>query len=239
MYSSALLLGSAFLSALFFLVYSFTKLRFADPRYSVVIGLAMLIGYHLVTFPWPFYGPISTCKVKNETTTMSTAMFDTTTLYDTTMSSTVDYSNYSTTAIDPTICHLGCNDEYTWCESTKKLPIYMLIIAYASFFALGMVQTAAPVGVLYSRVIGPRRQGTMQGIFAQVNSLARTVAPIVMLQLFQIWGPMVAWAVEAAVVTVALIIVLIFYKRLVPLKTVAQLSAGQSTKYKRGVLSKF
>lgn len=50
----------------------------------------------------------------------------------------------------------------------------------------------------------------MQGIYAQVNSVGRTIAPIVMLWLFGDYGPGVAWLSEMALVVLAFVVAILF-----------------------------
>jgi len=92
---------------------------------------------------------------------------------------------------------------------------------------------------MYSRVIGPRRQGVMQGLLLQVASVGRTIAPIFMTQLFSNFGPLYAWTVEIIFILTAIIFVLLVYRRLVPLRTLGSMKVGDSAVYKLGTVYRF
>jgi hypothetical protein len=79
----------------------------------------------------------------------------------------------------------------------------------------------------------------MQGLLLQVGSVARTVGPILTTQIFSAYGPQYVWAFEIAILAVSLILVLLCYKRLVPLATIAAMKAGDRIKHKRGDVYKF
>ena len=73
----------------------------------------------------------------------------------------------------------------------------------------------------------------MQGVMLFFGSMARIFGPAVVAISFAKWGPTVTWLGEIAVLVFTIILWLIFYKRMVPLKT--ELDPGTSHKYKNGV----
>ncbi|PIO60607.1 hypothetical protein TELCIR_17892 [Teladorsagia circumcincta] len=76
--------------------------------------------------------------------------------------------------------------------------------------------------------------GTMQGIMLMSGSLARTVGPLLVSWLFQVHGPVPVWGIELGTLGATLLLWLVFYRRLVPLK-VRNLTCGEYMKYSNGV----
>ncbi|KHJ91293.1 hypothetical protein OESDEN_08847 [Oesophagostomum dentatum] len=71
---------------------------------------------------------------------------------------------------------------------------------------------------LFSKVIGPRRQGTMQGIFQMSGSIARMMAPVFLNLIYSHFGPRGVWQVEIAQLVLTLTLWFLFLARLVPLE---------------------
>lgn len=71
---------------------------------------------------------------------------------------------------------------------------------------------------LFSKILGPRRQGTQQGILQMFGSSARMVGPIAISSLYTDYGPRMAWVMESAVIFSTLLLWCIFYRRMVPLR---------------------
>ncbi|VDM65498.1 unnamed protein product [Strongylus vulgaris] len=89
------------------------------------------------------------------------------------------------------------------------------------------------MNTLFSKILGARRQGTMQGIMLMSGSLARTAGPLLVSWLFQVYGPIPVWALELGTLGVTLLLWMILYRRLVPLQ-IPQLACGESMKYANG-----
>uniref|UniRef100_A0A914VZ74 Major facilitator superfamily (MFS) profile domain-containing protein n=1 Tax=Plectus sambesii TaxID=2011161 RepID=A0A914VZ74_9BILA len=107
---------------------------------------------------------------------------------------------------------------------------------YVVLLGIGYPNVASPLGTLYSQILGPRKQGTMQGVFMFTGSLARCLAPVFVTAMFEAYGPIWPWAVEAFLIAMGVVFVLIAYKRLIPLKTLPRLRSGDKIKYKMGTM---
>ncbi|KAK6032249.1 hypothetical protein OSTOST_01574 [Ostertagia ostertagi] len=114
---------------------------------------------------------------------------------------------------------------------------------YAVLFCVLLATCFPTVNVsmntLFSKILGPRRQGTMQGIMLMAGSLARTIGPLAVASLFQVYGPLILWSLEKyffqlSTLGATLLLWLVFYRRLVPLK-IPVLSCGEHMKYPNGV----
>nr|CDJ92255.1 Protein ZK550.2 [Haemonchus contortus] len=95
------------------------------------------------------------------------------------------------------------------------------------------------MNTVFSTVIGPRSQGTMQGVLLLSGSVARMCGPIFVANLFTEYGPRPAWGMEIAFAGVCALLWIIFYKRMVPLKLPKSFSAGEMFRNKHGMVYKF
>ena len=117
--------------------------------------------------------------------------------------------------------------------------MFLLFVAYDILISVGYCPMSAPLLVLYSKVLGPRRQGTMQGLVLQVGSFARTVGPIFVTQIFTSYGPIATWIMEIVLITLAIVFVCVGYTHLVPLATLADMKSGDKCRHKKGVVYRF
>ncbi|KAK6026369.1 hypothetical protein OSTOST_07688 [Ostertagia ostertagi] len=86
----------------------------------------------------------------------------------------------------------------------------------------------------YTLMFLDEAKGTMQGIMLMSGSLARTLGPLLVSWLFQVHGPLPVWGIELGTLGATLLLWLIFYRRLVPLK-IRELKCGEYMKYPDGV----
>ncbi|VDL72390.1 unnamed protein product [Nippostrongylus brasiliensis] len=127
----------------------------------------------------------------------------------------------------------GCLPSYKWCATTVRVPFPIYLICFIFFFGVSFPFTGSPSGTLYSQILGPRKQGMMQGIHSFAGSMAQCVAPVLMTYLFQISGYKYVMLTQIVTLTIALLLVIIFYNRLVPLRM--KPLPGKPAKYKNGV----
>ncbi|KIH57555.1 hypothetical protein ANCDUO_12254, partial [Ancylostoma duodenale] len=83
-------------------------------------------------------------------------------------------------------------------------------------FAVSVMNIA--VTTLYSEIIGPRRQGTLQGIFQLAGSIGRMVAPLLTSFLYTAFGPQVPWITEVALICTTIALWIVFRNKMVPLQ---------------------
>uniref|UniRef100_A0A0K0D3X5 MFS domain-containing protein n=1 Tax=Angiostrongylus cantonensis TaxID=6313 RepID=A0A0K0D3X5_ANGCA len=69
-------------------------------------------------------------------------------------------------------------------------------VLYCTLLAAAFPFVTVSMNTLFSKILGPRRQGTMQGIMLMAGSLARVVGPLVVSSLFQLHGPVPVWSIE-------------------------------------------
>ncbi|CAJ0603055.1 unnamed protein product [Cylicocyclus nassatus] len=112
----------------------------------------------------------------------------------------------------------GCLESYKWCESTVRVPLPIYVICFVFFFGVSFPFTGSPSATLYSQILGPRKQGLMQGLHSFGGSFAQFVAPIYATWLFQKSGYQFVMVTQICTLGLALILTIVFYRRLVPLK---------------------
>ncbi|EGT47121.1 hypothetical protein CAEBREN_03800 [Caenorhabditis brenneri] len=114
----------------------------------------------------------------------------------------------------------GCYAEYLWCNETTRVPIFIYFFCFIVFFGVAFPFVETPSPALFSEILGPRKQGTMQGFFSLGGSLAPVIASITSTAIFKYSGYRYVIVLQASTLLIAIVLILIFYKRLVPLKVI-------------------
>lgn len=74
----------------------------------------------------------------------------------------------------------GCNIAiYDWCSSIKKINLYVFFISQILIIGISFSNLNITLNSLFSRIIGPRLQGTQQGFFEMSGSLAKIFGPLI------------------------------------------------------------
>ncbi|KAJ1348975.1 hypothetical protein KIN20_004388 [Parelaphostrongylus tenuis] len=193
-----------------FVYYDVEKIM--DRRISICVGLLAFVAFHLITFPWWFVpGSIPYQK---------------------------EFINVNGTMIrnpDP----VGCRPSFEWCKTTYQLSPQIYIVS--SFLLIGPALPLITIGMntVFSTLLGPRNQGTMQGVLVLTGSLARMIGPIAVGYLFTEFGPRPAWGMEIVFAGFCTFLWIYFYKRIVPLKLPQNLNAGDVVRNKYGFVYRF
>ncbi|TMS37823.1 hypothetical protein L596_004677 [Steinernema carpocapsae] len=188
-YNGVMQTVSCLISVSMYFVIAFTPVGKIDKRKMVVFGLLCFISYHIVNIPWPFYEhKLDYIKLAPN--------------------STVEDTEYSG----------GCLRDYEWCETTARIPFLLYVFTAIVSFGLAFPFMAAPNGTLFSEVLGPRRQGMMQGIFEFFGSIARCVGPLYSTALFETSGYKWPVIIQLFILVIGVVLVVVFRDRLVPLK---------------------
>ncbi|KAE9550506.1 hypothetical protein FO519_006280 [Halicephalobus sp. NKZ332] len=120
----------------------------------------------------------------------------------------------------------GCDtDKFTWCQSLSPVNVYLYYIAYIIVIGFAFPTLNITTSILFSKILGPRRQGTQQGIFQASGGVARMVGPITISLLYTHFGPRMSWIMEIAVIGITLFFWLVFYKRMIPLRGMINLES--------------
>ncbi|KAK6059032.1 hypothetical protein COOONC_03338, partial [Cooperia oncophora] len=126
----------------------------------------------------------------------------------------------------------GCPVEYEWCDYTPRVPMVLYLFNFAIIQGFSFPLISAPSNTLLSEIVGPRKQGAIQGLFAFTGSMAQFTVPIFSTALFETSGYKYIMVYHLVAITLAGLMVFILRGRLVPLEMTP--SAGKATKYKRG-----
>uniref|UniRef100_A0A914UNU1 Uncharacterized protein n=1 Tax=Plectus sambesii TaxID=2011161 RepID=A0A914UNU1_9BILA len=162
-------------------------------RVVCVAGLGLLFLFHVFTFPWPFYSGHIVYKKPPF-------------LYNGTW-----YGNKT--------ADVGCDLTFDWCKTTPSVNVWLYMISYVLLIGFAFPLINISMSTLYSKIIGPRRQGTMQGLFFFSGGMARMLGPVFMATLFTHSGPKVAWGMELLVTFLCFLPWVFMYKRMVPLRS--------------------
>ncbi|KAK0427109.1 hypothetical protein QR680_010064 [Steinernema hermaphroditum] len=190
-YGSLAQSGMGIMGVSFFVLFIAFKLnKYVKYRIGNITAFGLMLLFHLATYPWPFL------QTKIETYTDN------------------DFLNTTEEIV-------GCNtDHFGWCTTTPRVNPWVYYISFMVFVGVGYPLIDLCLHTVYGRVLGPRRQGTMQGILQVSSAVARIIGPLSISVLYRTLGPKVIWLVEIGVIVVTILLWVIFYKRLVVVQVV-------------------
>ncbi|KHN72420.1 Major facilitator superfamily domain-containing protein 8 [Toxocara canis] len=203
-YNGILQFVGCFVDITNYLLLGYTRIGRLDKRKMFLFSIACFTIFFTLTMPWPFYdGPLEYVDMGNDSIPEDTSVAG------------------------------GCLSRYTWCAHTKKVPLPVYLICFTVVSGFAFPYLAAPLGVVFAEILGPRKQGLMQGVFEFGGCIARCVVPVLVMSLFEQSGYIWPTAINLAMVVIALFFVLLLYRRLVPLQL--KPPNGVATRYKAGV----
>uniref|UniRef100_A0A182SHI1 Major facilitator superfamily (MFS) profile domain-containing protein n=1 Tax=Anopheles maculatus TaxID=74869 RepID=A0A182SHI1_9DIPT len=102
-----------------------------------------------------------------------------------------DYGGPITTlepfAVDDAKDLLGCPPTQEWCKTTRGMTITQFLIGYA-FTAIGYPIGVTLITTIFSKVLGPRPQGTWMGIMTGSGCLSRALGPVFLSTIYTKYG---------------------------------------------------
>ncbi|CEF61823.1 Major facilitator superfamily and Major facilitator superfamily domain, general substrate transporter and Major facilitator superfamily domain-containing protein [Strongyloides ratti] len=114
---------------------------------------------------------------------------------------------------------IGCDiDMYPWCEYITKMNPWIYLISFSIIVGMGFPIINIAMNTLFSKILGPRRQGTQQGFMQMFGGCGQLIGPIVTSTIYTNFGPRYVWITEIIFITLTISLWLIFFKRMVPLK---------------------
>ena len=116
-----------------------------------------------------------------------------------------------TTSFDPRTTEdprRGCPLEYEWCLYTPIVKLYQFIIAFVLLVSAYSVANVMSF-TIYSKLLGPKPQGTMMGLLTSCGSLSRAVGPVVVSYLYGFYGPRVSFITLDVIILIAILIILV------------------------------
>ncbi|XP_076446302.1 major facilitator superfamily domain-containing protein 8-like [Babylonia areolata] len=127
-------------------------------------------------------------------------------------------SGNSTTAVTvvPTMpSPVGCPWYFAWCGTVPKIQLWQFLLG-TFFIAVGYPMCNAMTYSIYSKVLGSKPQGLWMGVITASGSLARTLGPVFVSQMYDAQGPRVTFAATCAVLVLTLVVNGVGFRRLVP-----------------------
>lgn len=75
---------------------------------------------------------------------------------------------------------IGCKVNYDWCDSTPSVNVWVYNVAQALCMGFGMPLMLINLDIIFSKLLGPIRQGTMQGVFMVCGEVLNIAGPVLM-----------------------------------------------------------
>jgi len=209
---------STFISFVLFIGFAIYGNKFNE-RVLMVVGMCVAGSFYFISFPWPFFTGNLTFKSPAPTPTN----------FSLTNFSDINQLKYEST---------GCDQSMEWCHYTPKLPLLVYLLSYP-LMSIGLPISNVAVSTLYSKILGPRKQGWMQSVMNVAGSAARFLGPILISVLFEKFGPRIAWLMTSGVITISICTVLVFFYSLRPLEMKPKMASGDKLRYDGGILYHF
>ncbi|OWF38500.1 major facilitator superfamily domain-containing protein 8-like [Mizuhopecten yessoensis] len=111
--------------------------------------------------------------------------------------------------------HRGCPISYKWCAYTPRI-LLPQFLGGTLLIVIGYPVCNLMIYTIFSKVLGPKPQGVMMGLLTGSGSLARTLGPIFISQVYNAYGPRVTFACTSVIVLFAICGCVSVFKRLVP-----------------------
>uniref|UniRef100_A0A915D1K5 Major facilitator superfamily (MFS) profile domain-containing protein n=1 Tax=Ditylenchus dipsaci TaxID=166011 RepID=A0A915D1K5_9BILA len=85
---------------------------------------------------------------------------------------------------------VGCDfRNYSWCYSLKQVNMFVYFFFYVLIVGIAFPNINVTMNTLFSRIIGPRMQGTQQGLLQMSGGTARMAGPLLVGYLYTQQGP--------------------------------------------------
>ncbi|CAH2300923.1 major facilitator superfamily domain-containing 8 [Pelobates cultripes] len=172
--------------------------KMTEERILLLGGLVIIWVGFFILLPWGTQFPkIQWTDIQNNTIYNSSYW----------LSNTADYSNHT---VEPT----GCPPVQSWCFYT---PVIHLAQYLTSDILIGIGYPTCNVMsyTLYSKIIGPKPQGVYMGWLTAAGSIARTLGPIFVSQIYTHLGPRWTFGILCGIVAVSILHLSVIYKRLI------------------------
>uniref|UniRef100_A0A914QLA6 Major facilitator superfamily (MFS) profile domain-containing protein n=1 Tax=Panagrolaimus davidi TaxID=227884 RepID=A0A914QLA6_9BILA len=170
-FQSAIMGSIGILSISFALAYVFFKLgKRIKERTALSVALFLFLSFHIITYPWGFWSErIQYQHVKGTIAPANLSM-----ALDPTLRALVAESQKPGSKIEI----VGCNPAFEWCEKTPKVNIVVFNAALIIALGIGFPLIQINLDILYSKVLGPIKQGTLQGIYNATGQALNIVGPL-------------------------------------------------------------
>uniref|UniRef100_A0A182FB33 Major facilitator superfamily (MFS) profile domain-containing protein n=1 Tax=Anopheles albimanus TaxID=7167 RepID=A0A182FB33_ANOAL len=82
---------------------------------------------------------------------------------------------------------LGCPSTQEWCKTTQGMTIFQFLLGYA-FTAIGYPIGVTLITTIFSKVLGPRPQGTWMGMMTGSGCMSRALGPVFLSTIYTKYG---------------------------------------------------
>ncbi|KAH7702216.1 Protein W03C9.6 [Aphelenchoides avenae] len=198
MYQSAMFGLVGLMAVAWNTVYVFCNLRSKlSERRAVVCALFAFAAVYMVSYPWFFYA--ETIGYREVEVNASSIVIPT--------------SVQETANEDRRF--LGCHREYEWCATTPRVNMFLYYGSTLLGFGIAIPLCMLNLDILYSKVLGPIPQGTMQGWYIACGEVLNIFGPVILSKVYTLTGPVHLWQFQIAVVSTCIFLWFFFYKRMV------------------------
>ncbi|KAI1715834.1 major facilitator superfamily domain-containing protein 8 [Ditylenchus destructor] len=167
--------------------YVFLNLRERLPeRKGIIISLFVLLAAYVFTYPWPF------------------------------LTGKIVYEHESSPAKGNHSQKVGCPRQYDWCATTPSVNMYMFLGSIILTLGVAVPLANINLDILFSKILGKIKQGTMQGIFIACGDGLTIILPIIISEVYVLSGPSHIWKAIIGLIAVCLILWFILYHRMAP-----------------------
>ncbi|CAJ0582809.1 unnamed protein product, partial [Mesorhabditis spiculigera] len=108
----------------------------------------------------------------------------------------------------------GCSRGYLWCDTTAAVPESIYIFFFVIGLGAAFPFVSAPMHALFSEMLGPRKQGAMQGLLCFTGSVAQFICPLVITSLFQHNGYRIIMIYHFLLCAFAAVLIAVFYRHM-------------------------
>ncbi|XP_049544764.1 major facilitator superfamily domain-containing protein 8-like [Anopheles darlingi] len=105
---------------------------------------------------------------------------------------------------------LGCPSTQEWCKTTRGMTIFQFLLGYA-FTAIGYPIGVTLITTIFSKVLGPRPQGTWMGLMTGSGCMSRALGPVFLSTIYTKYG--LYWTFGSTAVMMAITMLWLWHMR--------------------------
>ncbi|CAD5221768.1 unnamed protein product [Bursaphelenchus okinawaensis] len=111
---------------------------------------------------------------------------------------------------------IGCNvSRYKWCFELTAISPWLYYISYIVLIGVSFPVMTISLSTLFSKVLGPRRQGTHQGWLQVFSSFGRMFGSMASASMYVNGGPRPVWQMEIAIIGTTIAAWFLFFNSMV------------------------
>ncbi|CAD5224634.1 unnamed protein product [Bursaphelenchus okinawaensis] len=167
-------------------------------RRAIIFSISMLLLAYLLTYPWSFLK--ATIPYANVTSSVESVLH---------MQVGMDLDDVDVPG------STGCNPAFAWCAETPAVNMYVFLGSLIVVLGFALPLCLINLDILFSKILGNIRQGTMQGVFIVSGECLNVIGPIALTRLYTWKGPKPIWQFEVIFILLCFLLWIIFYKRMI------------------------